>query len=65
MLCIWYEEVHADGCQERIQRLRQKMAEMNMDAYVIPSSDPHMSEYVAPGGRAGNGCRVLPAQPEL
>ncbi|NLX70843.1 MAG: aminopeptidase P family protein [Clostridiales bacterium] len=34
--------------RERIQRLRQKMAEMNMDAYVIPSSDPHMSEYVAP-----------------
>ena len=34
--------------KERIQRLRQKMKERNMDAYIIPSSDPHMSEYTAP-----------------
>ncbi len=32
---------------DRIKRLRDKMAEKGLDAYIIPSSDPHMSEYVA------------------
>jgi Xaa-Pro aminopeptidase len=34
--------------KERIELLRKKMAEKSLDAYIIPSSDPHMSEYVAP-----------------
>lgn len=32
---------------ERIAGLRQAMAEHRLDAYIIPSSDPHQSEYVA------------------
>ena len=31
---------------ERIQRLREKMAEHQMDAYLVPTSDFHESEYV-------------------
>ncbi len=31
---------------ERISKLRQKMAEHDIDVYIIPSSDPHQSEYV-------------------
>ena len=32
---------------ERISALRGLMKKYNLDAYIIPSSDPHMSEYVA------------------
>ena len=32
---------------ERIQRLRNLMREKGLDAYIIPSSDPHQSEYAA------------------
>jgi Xaa-Pro aminopeptidase len=32
---------------ERIALLRKKMREQNIDAYLVPSSDPHQSEYVA------------------
>ena len=31
---------------ERIQSLRTEMNTLGMDAYIIPSSDPHQSEYV-------------------
>ena len=30
----------------RVEHLRKLMAEQGLDAYLIPSSDPHMSEYV-------------------
>ena len=33
---------------EKIAALRSKMKETHLDAYLIPSSDPHQSEYVAP-----------------
>ncbi|MEZ4984660.1 MAG: aminopeptidase P family protein [Saprospiraceae bacterium] len=33
---------------ERIQALRALMNERQIDAYLIPSGDPHQSEYVAP-----------------
>ncbi|NJN33164.1 MAG: hypothetical protein HC817_01840 [Saprospiraceae bacterium] len=33
---------------QRLQALRQQMAHYNIDAYIVPSSDPHQSEYVAP-----------------
>ncbi len=33
---------------ERIQALRTILKEENIDAFIIPSSDPHLSEYVAP-----------------
>ena len=32
---------------ERIASLREVMKEKNIDAYIIPSSDPHLSEYPA------------------
>ncbi|MEM9921049.1 MAG: aminopeptidase P family N-terminal domain-containing protein, partial [Bacteroidota bacterium] len=32
---------------QRIAALRQMMQEAKLDAYIIPSSDPHQSEYVA------------------
>lgn len=32
---------------EKLKLLRYKMQENNIDAYIIPSSDPHQSEYVA------------------
>jgi len=33
--------------QERIEKLRGLMRENGIDAYIVPSSDPHQSEYVA------------------
>lgn len=33
--------------KERIETLRKLMKERNIDAYIIPSGDPHQSEYVA------------------
>lgn len=33
---------------ERINSLRSLMIEKNLDAYIIPSTDPHISEYVTP-----------------
>ena len=32
----------------RIEHLRAEMAQRNITAYLVPSSDPHQSEYVAP-----------------
>lgn len=32
--------------QERVQALRRKMAERGLEAYIVPSSDPHQSEYL-------------------
>lgn len=31
----------------RLKKLREKMLERNIEAYIIPTSDPHQSEYVA------------------
>ncbi|MCB0549325.1 MAG: aminopeptidase P family protein [Phaeodactylibacter sp.] len=33
--------------EERLAALRREMAESHLDAYIIPSQDPHQSEYVA------------------
>ncbi|MGH4139782.1 aminopeptidase P family protein [Clostridium sp.] len=33
--------------KERIEQLRNEMRERGIDAYIVPSSDPHQSEYVA------------------
>jgi Xaa-Pro aminopeptidase len=32
---------------EKISAIRAKMTQYGLDAYIIPSADPHMSEYVA------------------
>ena len=34
--------------KKRIQDLRQWMLQANVEAFIIPSTDPHLSEYVAP-----------------
>ncbi len=31
---------------ERIKQLREEMKKNGIDVYIIPSSDPHQSEYV-------------------
>lgn len=33
---------------EKLALLRHRMQEENLDAYYVPTSDPHMSEYIAP-----------------
>ena len=33
---------------EKIARLREQMKRLNLAAFIIPGSDPHLSEYVAP-----------------
>lgn len=33
--------------KEKVEALRRRMAENNVDGYIIPSSDPHMTEYLA------------------
>eukprot|EP01031_Cornospumella_fuschlensis_P034836 gene34836-42187_t len=33
---------------EKVAKVRQLMTELNLDAIVIPTDDPHMSEYTAP-----------------
>lgn len=33
--------------KEKLTKLRQLMSEAKLDAYIIPSFDPHHSEYVA------------------
>lgn len=35
------------SCLERVQSLRALMAEQNLHAFIVPSEDAHMSEYVA------------------
>ena len=34
--------------KQRLQSLRKEMKKCNIDAYIIPSTDPHQSEYVPP-----------------
>ena len=33
--------------KERIEELRNEMRQRGIEAYIVPSSDPHQSEYVA------------------
>jgi len=37
-----------NSISERIEVLRSRMRDMGMTAYIIPASDPHISEYIAP-----------------
>lgn len=32
---------------ERLEKLRNLMRERNIDAYIVPTSDPHQSEYLS------------------
>ena len=38
---------------ERIAALREAMKQQKVDAYIIPSSDPHLSEYPADRWKSG------------
>ena len=38
--------------KQRIEDLRKIMAEEGVQAFIVPSTDPHMSEYVAPHWQA-------------
>ncbi|MCB9267243.1 MAG: aminopeptidase P family N-terminal domain-containing protein [Lewinellaceae bacterium] len=37
----------APNISARLSALRREMAESRLDAFIIPSQDPHQSEYVA------------------
>ena len=37
-----------DTIKERIQTLRAEMKQTGIEAFIIPSTDPHLSEYVDP-----------------
>lgn len=39
--------ININSIGQRLAALRQEMAESRLDAYIIPSQDPHQSEYVA------------------
>ena len=43
----------------RIQALRALFSQDGIQAFIIPSTDPHLSEYVAPHWKSGNGFPVL------
>ena len=47
--------MRAGGTRARLARLRDAMREHEIAAYLVPSSDPHQSEYVPDTGRAGSG----------
>jgi Xaa-Pro aminopeptidase len=34
--------------RERVERLREKLAEMELDGFLVPRADEHQGEYVAP-----------------
>ena len=37
---------------EHVKQLRELMRENNLEAYVVPSADPHQTEYVHPHWRS-------------
>ncbi|MFC0251606.1 aminopeptidase P family protein [Massilia consociata] len=41
-----FEQAPALATADRLARLRSAMARAGIDAYVVPSSDPHLSEYL-------------------
>lgn len=47
LFCIINNHKYVEMVQNRLQLVRQWLADNDFDAIVIPSSDPHMSEYVA------------------
>ena len=41
---------------EKIAKVREKMAENKIDAVIVPSADPHMSEYFSDHWKTRHGC---------
>lgn len=50
--------------KERIHALRMAFRPNNIKAFIIPSTDPHLSEYVAPYWMSVNGFPVSRVPPE-
>ncbi len=50
--------------KERIRALRMMLKSEAISAFIIPSTDPHFSEYVAPTGKSENGFPDLQVLPE-
>ncbi len=48
---------------QRLADLRAFLAEQGADACLIPSADPHLSEYLPEHWQAVPGCPVSPAPP--
>ena len=53
--------MRAEGSDAKLGLLRAAMAEVGVDAFVVPSGDPHLSEYVHPHCRqpSSNLCSHL------
>ena len=49
---------------DRLQDLRALFSQEGIQAFIIPSTDPHLSEYVAPTGNPGNGFPALQVRQE-
>lgn len=41
------KKININSIDARLAQLRREMAESRLDAYIVPSQDPHQSEYVA------------------
>jgi Xaa-Pro aminopeptidase len=39
------DDAAATAQEPRLSALRQEMEELNLDVYLVPSDDPHLSEY--------------------
>ena len=50
--------------KKEITQLQQKMAEMSIDYYLVPTSDYHHSEYISNFLNVGNTFPVLPVLQE-
>lgn len=50
--------------KERVHALRMTFHSNSIKAFIIPSTDPHLSEYVAPTGCHASGFPVLLVLPE-
>ena len=51
--------------QQRLSALREAMKKHSVDAFVIPSADPHLSEYLPEHGRRAAIFPALPVRPAL
>jgi Xaa-Pro aminopeptidase len=43
--------------KEKVAALREEMQKNNVDAFIVYSADPHMSEYFLKNGRREHGCQ--------
>lgn len=53
----------SDEIHHRLQALRKAMQNLSIDVLIIPTSDPHLSEYLPEHWRSENGFPVSRALP--